>query len=115
MKWIKVIMSAMVVLLLAACGTTKNGVYESQGGKEDVCYLFFQSQELYAEKVVDVTVDNKTFKAEVAKDKKQKGKYKGTTYAITPGVHHLKVIFEGKVLVDKKIILGSQETKTINL
>lgn len=111
----KKIMSIMVVLLLTACGTTKNGMYESVGGKEDVAYLFFQSQELYANKQVDITLDGKTFKAEVAKDKKQKAKYKGTNYAIKPGTHHLKVVFEGKTLFDKNIIVGTQETKTINL
>ena len=108
-------MSIIAILLLTACGSTKNGVYESVGGKEDVAYLFFQSQKLYANKQIDVTLDNKTFKAEVAKDKKQKAKYKGTNYVIKPGTHHLKVMFEGQTLFDKTIIIGTQETKTINL
>ena len=85
-----------------------------QGGKDDVAYLLFVGQEEYAEKKVEVSLDNGTpFSAEVveAKDAHRKG----TQYAVGIGTRSIKVTFDGKVLYEKKLFLSSQEVKKIML
>lgn len=116
MKKFVLFLSVLVSFVMASCGSTKNGVFESEGGKEDVAYLFIQSSDRdYAGKVVCVTVDGIDFEAKVVKDRKQKAKYKGVNYAIVPGKHSLKISYGGRVLLDKIVYVGSQETKVINL
>lgn len=113
MKSIKYIFVLITVLLVTGC---KTGVYTSEGGKSDVAYLSFTSSNLYANKVVTVTIDNATtFEAKVVKEKKNREKYRGEVYAIAVGRKMVKVTFEGEVLYDKEIYVTTQQTKNIEL
>lgn len=105
-----------MLALCVSCGSTRNGVFESVGGKDDVAYLFFQSSGAYANKEVEVVLDEKTaFVAKVVKDRKSKAKYKGINYAIKPGIHRLKITYQGRILYNQSIVINSQQTKNIIL
>ncbi|MCF0183329.1 MAG: hypothetical protein HUK01_03220 [Bacteroidaceae bacterium] len=108
--YIKVLLG-MAVVLLASCRVHNPVAQES--GKEDMGYLLFVSVGNNDNYDLDVTLDDKTFKARTVKAKKA-GR-RGTQYGITPGVHTIKVMSEGKLYYEKKIMVSAQEVKQIEL
>ena len=62
---------------------------------------------------VSVIVDEKSFPIE--KVYKVKAARKAIPVITTPGKHQVKVVSNGKTLVDEKVVIGLQETKKIVL
>ena len=100
------------ILILASCSvgrTTHTKALENQG------YLQFVrgTTEKYSDGV-DVYIDNaEPFKAKV--DKVDSRTVKGNTYVINSGKRELKVMYKGRVLYEKTIMLVSQETRQVQL
>ncbi len=103
---------ALIPLLFTGC---KVGNVSHSGGVESESYLqFIQGGNTAYKEGVEVYIDDAAaFTAKV----NQIGKYtvKGDIYAIKNGTRHLKVVYRGKVLFEKDIVVGVQETKQIKL
>lgn len=99
-------------LILFGCKT--NFPVAQESGKEDMAYLLLISNQQYAGKDVQVTVDQaQPFTARVVKQKR--ATRRGTQYGIATGTRYLTVTFEGKTLYSKKIFVSTQEVKQIIL
>ncbi len=99
-------------LILFSCKA--NFPVAQQSGKEDMAYLLFISSDQYADKEVEVTIDDaKPFFAKVVKQKKSNRR--GSQYGISTGARSLKVSYEGRILYQKKIFVSTQEVKQIVL
>lgn len=104
----------LFALPLILFGCKANLPVAQESGKEDMAYLLFVSPNLYADKDVQVTIDNgKPFTVRVVKAKKSNRR--GTQYAIGTGTRTLKVSSDGKSLYEKKIFVSTQEVKQIML
>lgn len=110
----KLVYFAIVVLLCSAC---RVGTYTYSSGREDKAAVSFVSA-----KPMDivVTMDGQTYNITSAKQKEYKTDRKlqktvNATINTMPGIHEIKVECEGKVLMEKKINLSTNETKMIQL
>ncbi|MDR2058053.1 MAG: hypothetical protein LBP83_07215 [Dysgonamonadaceae bacterium] len=101
----------IVPLILYGC---RVGRTTEVRGYENESYLqFVQGQQKYQEGV-EVYVDDLPFF--VAKVNKVNDRtVKGNVYTVKSGTRHLKVVYKGKVLFDKQVILSSQQTRQIQL
>lgn len=86
-----------------------------QGGQADAGYILFTSEKTYANKQVEVNVNNgeAVFTAKVIKSAKSKSN--GTSYQISTGKKSIVVLYKGEILYKGTIMLYPQETKVINL
>ena len=101
-----------VALLLFGCRA--NYPVAQETGLDDVAYLLFISDDEYAGKKVNVTIDsNRPFEAEAVKGRK--AHRRGTQYGISAGRHTIKVSSDGKTLYQKEIFVSTQEVKQILL
>jgi len=98
------------LISLSSCG----GIKTSSAGLENEAFLEFMGPVKAYPEGVDVTLDGTiNFKAFVNKDKV--AYMKGEIYAISTGVHILKVSYQGEVIYEKQIYVASRETKRISL
>lgn len=105
---------ALFTVSLLLFGCKANYPVSQQSGMEDVAYLLFVSPNEYANKDVEVTIDNgQPFTAKVVKQKK--ALRRGTQYGVGTGKRELKVTCDGKVLYQKNVFLSTQEVKQILL
>ena len=108
----KLLILLALPLLLAGCRA--NFPVAQQSGKEDMAYLLFVSDKEYANKEIQVSIDNaQPFAAKVVKQKKSNRR--GVQYGVGTGSRSIKVSYEGKVLYQKKLFLSTQEVKQIIL
>ncbi len=111
MKKLLILLFALPLILM---GCRSNLPVAQETGKEDMAYLLFVSGSEYANKDVQVTVDNgNPFTARVVKQKKSSRK--GTQYGVATGTRNLKVTCDGNVIYQKKLFLSTQEVKQIIL
>lgn len=105
----------MIVGLIALlCGCKAHYPVAQESGKEDMAYLLFTSPDKYAGKEVTVMLDGKkSFEAKVVKAKN--ANRKGTSYAVSTGRKKINVIYNGKSIYSKEILVSTQETKIITL
>ncbi len=104
----------LLALPLLLFGCKANAPVAQQSGKEDIAYLLFVSDKEYANKEIQVTIDNgQPFTAKVVKQKK--ANRRGTQYGIATGSRNLKVTYEGQTVYQKKVFLSTQEVKQIIL
>lgn len=104
----------LFALPLLLFGCKANFPVAQQSGKEDMAYLLFVSGKEYANKQIQVTVDNaQPFTAKVVKQKKSNRR--GTQYGVGTGSRSLKVTYEGRTIYQKKVFLSTQEVKQIIL
>ncbi len=96
--------------LLASC---KVGVATQSQGLSDQGYLLLVTSD--KKKTVDVVVDgNVAFEATVNKEKR--GKIHNTSYALNTGKRHVFITSkQGEILLDKLVIINTQQTKKIKL
>jgi hypothetical protein len=108
----KIIFIVIAACMVAACSV---GNVSKSGGLDNQGYLqFIQGGNTSYSGGVTVTIDdNPAFTAKV--DKTKKLRVKGNTYVVNPGTRHLKVVYQGKTLYEKNVIIATQETKQINL
>ena len=105
---------SLLTLLLVLTGCRVSAPVAQQGGKEDRAFLLFVSPDEYAGKEVQVSIDDaRPFTAKVVKMKKSNRK--GTQYGIGTGTRRLKVVYQGRVLYQKKVFMSTQEVKPIIL
>ena len=108
----KLLILLALPLLLTGCKV--NYPVSQQSGKENMAYLLFVSGKQYADREVQVFIDDaQPFPAKVVKEKKSKRK--GTQYGVGTGSRTLKVTCDGKTIYQKKVFLSTQEVKQINL
>jgi len=109
----KIILFTSCLLLLAGCvggNIARSGGLDSEAGLQ-----FVQGGAATYSGGVEVYIDdNPMFKAQVDNVNKYTLK-KGKVYTIKHGTRHVKVVYKGRVLFDKTIVLGTQETKQIQL
>jgi len=118
MKYIYILFLVALGLLLNGC----TGVKSTVGGLDNESFLSFYSSNSTI-KHVDVNLQQKdsntTFSAEVNKMRRNSTNFekrpKGKVYSIKPGVNHIKVTHNGKLIYNKKIFISNQETKIIKL
>lgn len=116
MKIYKSLLAMFVTIFIFIFSGCKTGNFSSEGGKEDVAYLFFASRGELAGEHITVNIDNGTpFDVKVQKDKKDKAKWRGHLYSINPGNRKIIVTYKGKILIDKQIFVSTQQTKQIDL
>lgn len=109
MKKLIVIFSACI-FLFTAC----TGVKTLSTGLESEAYLKFIGDKNVYEYGIEVTVDDKkTFVAQVVNDNTKAPT--GNVYAITPGKHIVKVMYNKSIIYTKTVFVSTQETKKIIL
>lgn len=104
----------LFALPLLLFGCKANFPVAQQSGKEDIAYLLFVSGNKYANKEIQVSVDDaQPFIAKVVKQKKSNRR--GTQYGVGTGNRSLKVTCDGNVIYQKRLFLSTQEVKQIIL
>lgn len=98
----------VLVVSLSSCGAYKT---YSAGQSNESFIMVLTEKKPY--KYVTVVVDGKHYP--VDRVYKVKTKRKATPIVIEPGKHDIKVVVDGKVIVEEKVFLGLQETKKIVL
>ncbi|MDR1343007.1 MAG: hypothetical protein LBK18_07130 [Prevotellaceae bacterium] len=108
----KIILIVATACMVAACSV---GNVSRSGGLDNQGYLQFVQggSTSYSEGVTVMVDDNPAFTAKV--DQIKKLRVKGNTYAVKSGTRHLKVVYKGETLYEKKVIIATQETKQVNL
>jgi hypothetical protein len=110
-------MKKIIFVVIAACMVTACSVgnVSKSGGLDNQGYLQFVrgGSTSYSGGVTVIIDDNPAFTAKV--DNIKKLRVKGNTYVVNPGTRHLKVVYQGKTLYEKNVIIATQETKQINL
>ena len=100
----------LVTIFFTAC----TGVMSTSSGLEDESFLRFIGKPSVYPSEVSVLLDGTiSFNAEVESDHAKRPK--GNIYAISKGVHNIKVTHENMVIFNKKIFISAQETKIILL
>jgi hypothetical protein len=106
----KILLFVFVVAGLSACSPHMYNTYSA--GKDNASFIIVLTNGQHYENV-SVSVDGQTFPIE--KVYKVKATRKAIPVTVTPGKHQIKVISNGKTLVEENIFLGLQETKKIVL
>jgi hypothetical protein len=107
----KYILFLLIPVIFSGCGVGRTT--EAKGLENESFLQFVQGQEKYIEGV-GVFIDNlDPFIAKV--DEVNDRIVKGNVYTVKSGTRHLKVVYKGKILYDKQIVLQSQQTKQIQL
>jgi len=106
----KIFLLFIVVIGLSACGPHMYNTYST--GKENSSFIIVLTSG-HSYENVSVIVDGKTFQIE--KVNKVKATRKAHPVITTPGKHQIKVVSNGKILVEESAFLGLQETKKIIL
>lgn len=100
---------------IVSCGTSAQTV---AAGLENTSYLHLVGDtSTYTQKVTVVLDDEVTFEAKVSKERYRavKSERKGATYKIAPGVHDIRVLYQGKTIINKKIFASANEVNTVEL
>jgi len=102
----------LAAVSLASCSV---GNVSKSGGVDNMSYLqFIQGGNTSYNDGVTVAVDDaKAFTAKV--DQIKPLRVKKNTYPVSSGSHTITVTYKGTVLYQKTIVVGTQETKQIQL
>ena len=106
----KLLVLALIVVGISACSPHMYNTYSA--GKDNTSFIIVLTNGQAYENV-SVIVDEKSFPIE--KVYKVKATRKAIPVITTPGKHQVKVVSNGKTLVDENIVIGLQETKKIVL
>lgn len=102
--------SVLAAICVTSCGPH---MYNTQSqGKENVSYVVVLKETGSYNNVI-VSVDDNDYV--YGKVYKLKAKRKAHPVIIEPGRHHLKVIVDGRIMVEENIFLSIQQTKTVVL
>jgi hypothetical protein len=107
----KYLLLFIIPLVLFGCRVGRTT--ESRGYENESYLQFVQGQQKYPEGVEVFVDDLPSYKAKV--NNVNDRVVKGDVYTIKSGTRHLKVVYNGKVLYDKKVVLSSQQTRQIQL
>ena len=106
----KLLVLALIVVGISACSPHMYNTYSA--GKDNTSFIVVLTNGQEYENV-SVIVDEKSFPIE--KVYKVKAARKAIPVITTPGKHQVKVVSNGKTLVDENVVIGLQETKKIVL
>ena len=106
----KLLVLILVVVGISACSPHMYNTYSA--GKDNTSFIIVLTNGQEYENV-SVIVDEKSFPIE--KVYKVKAARKALPVITTPGKHQVKVVSNGKTLVDEQVVIGLQETKKIVL
>lgn len=102
---------AFLSLLLVSC---KGSYVTTSGGKEDIGYIaVIKENPKDTFKQVDLVIDGVTYHLPKIESKAKLNKVK--LVGVKPGKHQVKVLHNGRVLVEEQVLVGLQETRKIIL
>lgn len=109
-----IFLSLLFAAILTACGV---GSYSISGGVSDEAYVCFVADKEFS---VLATIDGKQYNTRTIKSKefKKRRDIKNTSsehISVGVGTHDVTVEVDGNVVLSKKIIVSSGETKIIKL
>lgn len=104
--------ACLIAFFSLTFGGCRAYISTSASGKADVSYILLLRDYDSHVKTATIQLDGQT-PVVLSNIQKEVKSHKAKPYPIAPGKHHLKVMVEGKTLVDEKIFLGVQETKKI--
>lgn len=110
----KALVVSLFTLLLCSCGV---GTYSISGGKESVGFVCVSGEK---RQDVTVVVDDRTYEVQSVKTKAHKSgrdikKTARNSIRVPSGTHSVKVFLEGRMILDKTVIVASGETKLLEL
>jgi hypothetical protein len=107
----KIILLLIIVIGVTSCNTSK-WYSTASASKDNISYVIVLSDNSDYSNVEIQIDEEKPVKRDV---KSLKLKRKAEPVIITPGKHKVRVINNGKVIVEENIFIGIQETKKIVL
>jgi hypothetical protein len=106
----KVFLFLLMLTGLSSCGPHLYSTLSA--GKDNVSYVLILKKDR-SDKTASLFIDNKIYSLD--KIYSEKMARKAQPIVTTPGKHQIKIISNGKVVLDENVFLGLQETKKIVL